>query len=80
MLYLLVFISVAAMTAAQFASYDAIVLGDETCSVDKGDIAAAEVNAHVWGPVIDGNIIIIGSDPVYHVTYGPGAGPLNLIN
>ena len=56
------------MTAAQFAAYRAIVLGDPTCS-DESSVAAAEANATTWGPVIDGNIEIIGSDPVFHATY-----------
>jgi hypothetical protein len=55
-----------AMTAAQFASYDGIILGDPTCSTNVGLVAAAVATANVWGPVIDGNVIIIGSDPVYH--------------
>lgn len=66
------------MTAAQFASYDGIVLGDPTCTTDAGTIAAAVANANVWGPVIDGNVIVIGSDPVYHAGSRPGA--LTLIN
>jgi RHS repeat-associated protein len=54
-----------AMTADQFAAYRAIILGDPTCS-GESSVAAAEANAMVWGPVIDGNIEIIGSDPVFH--------------
>lgn len=57
-----------AMTADQFAAYRAIILGDPTCS-GESSVAAAETNASVWGPVVDGNIEIIGSDPVYHATY-----------
>ena len=57
-----------AMTAEQFAAYRAIVLGDPTCS-DESQVAAAEANALTWGPVINGNIEIFGSDPVYHATF-----------
>lgn len=55
------------MTADQFAAYRAIVLGDPTCG-DESAVAAAESNAMTWGQVIDGNIEIIGSDPVFHAT------------
>ena len=57
-----------AMTADQFAAYRAIILGDPTCSTESS-VTAAEANASVWGPVVDGNIELIGSDPVYHATY-----------
>jgi len=57
-----------AMTADQFAAYRAIILGDPTCS-SESSVAAAEANAMTWGPVINGNIEIIGSDPVFHATY-----------
>src|SRR6266699_1313861 len=39
-----------AMTAAQFASYRAIILGDPTCSGITPDITAATANSKVWGP------------------------------
>jgi RHS repeat-associated protein len=53
------------MTAAQFSAYRAIILGDPTCG-DESAVAAAEANASVWGPVINGNIEIVGTDPVFH--------------
>jgi len=53
------------MTADQFAAYQAIILGDPTCG-DESAVAAAEANASVWGPVINGNIEIVGTDPVFH--------------
>jgi hypothetical protein len=56
----------AAMSAAAFAEYDAIVLGDATCSTDQALIAAAVANKLSWGSSVDGNVIIIGSDPVFH--------------
>jgi hypothetical protein len=63
----------AALTRAQFASYQAIVLGDPTCG-SLPDIAAAEANKDVWGPVVQkGNDIIIGTDPVFHSTFGNNA-------
>lgn len=61
-----------AMSAADFASYRAIILGDPQCVEDTAPLIAAETNRTVWGPEIDGNIIIIGTDPEFHSTFGPG--------
>lgn len=59
------------MTAADFASYRLIILGDPTCRGDlTGDIGAAITNASTWGPVINGNILITGTDPVFHAGQG----------
>lgn len=55
-----------AMTTAEFASYRALVLGDPTCSISTTSIAAAEANVAVWSPAITGNVIINGTDPVFH--------------
>lgn len=59
----------ASMTAAQFDDYDAIVLGDPTCS-GPGPEAAATANAAVWSSVVDGNVIVIGTDETFHQTQG----------
>lgn len=55
----------AAKTQADFAKYRALILGDATCT-GLGAVTAANSNKSVWGPVINGNVIIIGTDPVYH--------------
>ncbi len=57
------------MTAAQFDSYDAIVLGDPTCQL-LGPEAPATANAAVWSSVVDGNVIIIGTDETFHEGQG----------
>jgi hypothetical protein len=74
------------MTAAQFASYRAIVLGDPTCGGPgtAGYLDAPLADESVWGPVVNGpgggNAIIIGTDPVFHATYGNNqAGASHLI-
>lgn len=60
-----------AMTAAEFATYRALVLGDPTCGVPASPyIDAALANQAVWGPVINGNVIVNGTDPVYHQAQG----------
>jgi hypothetical protein len=60
----------ASMTPAQFASYRAIILGDPTCQSLGNDQQAAANNATTWGPQINGNIVILGTDPVYHASQG----------
>lgn len=61
-----------AKTAAQFGSYRALVLGDPTCFGPglSPSMLAAEANKAVWGPEVDGNTIIIGTDPVFHQFQG----------
>ena len=59
-----------AMTAAQFDAYDAIVLGDPSCSGSTGSVAVAEINAAVWSPAVDGNVVIIGTDETFHESQG----------
>lgn len=56
----------AAMTTADFASYDAIALPDPNCTFNTGPIAAAIANASVWGAAVDGNIIIFGADEQFN--------------
>lgn len=55
----------ATMTQAQFSAYDALILGDPTCQVGESAVSAAASNP-AWAHAADGNVIIIGSDPVYH--------------
>lgn len=58
-----------ARTTAEFATFRAIILGDATCT-SVGAVAAAEANRAVWGPAINGNVIINGTDPVFHQSQG----------
>jgi len=53
----------AAMSRADFARYRAIILGDDFCG---SFYTAAEANTGTWGPVVNGNVIINGTDPVFH--------------
>jgi hypothetical protein len=64
-----------AMSTSDFASFRAIVLGDPTCGV-LSDIDAATSNRTTWAPAIKGNVVIIGTDPVFHQPAHPGAGTL----
>lgn len=62
----------AAKTGADFATYRALIIGDPTCT-GLGSAEAAEENALVWGPVVNGRVIIMGSDPVFHQSRGGAA-------
>src|ERR1035437_9774420 len=64
-----------ALSASDFASFRAIILGDPTCG-SLSDIDAAVSNRTVWSAVINGNVVIIGTDPVFHQPAHPGAGTL----
>ena len=61
----------AAMTTPQFASYQAIIIGDPTCQGDEA-WAAASANTGTWAPAVTGNVITNGTDPVYHGPDNPG--------
>jgi hypothetical protein len=63
----------AAMTADQFAQYDAIVLGDNDCdsagnSVDT--LSAPLANLSTWIPAVTGNVFFSTSDAVFHANSG----------
>ena len=64
----------AARSTSDFASFRAIILADPSCS----DVppAAAVANAATWGAAIDGPILIIGTDELFHSSQGG----LTLIN
>src|SRR5262245_9383335 len=53
------------ITAADFATYRAIILGDPTCS-GLGPESAATATGATWGPAVNGNVVIWGTDPTYH--------------
>lgn len=64
----------AAMTAAQFATYQVIIIGDNTGGT--AHYADAEANKAVWQPVVmssGGNRIVIAGDPTNHHGAHPGA-------
>lgn len=67
------------LTTADFQAYKALIIGDPHC---RGGQAPARVTTrnttHTWGPAVDGNVIVMGSDPDYHA-HGR-AGPRKYIN
>jgi hypothetical protein len=66
----------AAMTAAQFADNQLIIVGDPTCGslrqvVSQNAMALADaVMARAGGNTKAGNRILVGTDPVYHFSQG----------
>lgn len=56
------------MNQAQFAAYRAVILGDATCSSTIP--TAAQSSVGTWGPAVTGNVLIVGTDPVYHASQG----------
>ena len=66
-----------AMSAAQFSAYQLLVFGDPTCGGNPATLTPAVNNESTWAPVVNGNVIIIGTDPVFHFGVGKaGAGVL----
>lgn len=63
------------MTAAEFAAYQVLIVGDPSC----GNTALSAVEtAHTWTPVVMGagpnplvgNRVVVGTDPEYHYSAG----------
>jgi hypothetical protein len=56
-----------ALTRADFAKYDAVVIGDRGCS-DGGSryLNVAAATRARWTPALTGNVSVVGTDPVYH--------------
>jgi cysteine-rich repeat protein len=64
-----------AMPGSDFGTYRALILGDPTCLVvGTSPVDPADLNKAVWGPEVDGTVVLVGTDPVYHSSFGPG-GP-----
>ncbi|HVG63694.1 MAG TPA: choice-of-anchor A family protein, partial [Hyalangium sp.] len=51
-----------AMTPIQFMEYQAIIIGDAGCTSGTSAFQAAIDTRHLWGPVIDGDVVIIGTN------------------
>ncbi len=57
-----------AMTREGFAAYDMLILGDPDCgSVDA--LAPAEAHPETWGAAVNGNVVVILTDPDFHAAY-----------
>jgi len=59
------------MSTGQFASYDAIVIGDAGCDFSDGeDLDAVNANKGTWSPVVTGNIVMNTFDAFLHIFGG----------
>jgi len=58
----------AVLTADQFMGYRAIVLGDASCQSGEAAFQAAVTNRVTWGTIVDGNVAILGTNPVTNHT------------
>lgn len=63
----------AALTAADVATYRAIVLGDPNCVYSPALLDPVVANRAVWSEAVTGNIVLIGTDPAFHAEDRPGA-------
>jgi hypothetical protein len=64
-----------AMTAAEFAKYQVLIVGDPNCSSTPTSVNA---NAETWAPVVmgsTGNRTLVGTDPEDHYIEGEGGAP-----
>ncbi|QSZ37070.1 hypothetical protein DSL72_009162 [Monilinia vaccinii-corymbosi] len=70
------------MTTAEFAAFKAIVIADPDCSSSPSDVQFLTDTKNTWGPAVQGNIVVIGTDPTFHFSAQPGAKVLidNSIN
>ena len=60
-----------AMTANEFSQYHLIIIGDPGCVTTTAPFQAAVENRTVWGPVVDSEVVIIGTN-----TSNGGSQPL----
>jgi hypothetical protein len=56
-----------AMTTADFAAFKAIVIADPDCSSDPTDVAFLASTNTIWGPAVQGNIVLIGMYIAHYV-------------
>ncbi|WP_224370827.1 immunoglobulin-like domain-containing protein [Hyalangium versicolor] len=52
-----------ALTVQQFMTYRALIIGDSACQAGTEAFQAAIDNRRNWGPVVDGDVAILGTDP-----------------
>jgi hypothetical protein len=48
------------MTTSDFAAFKAIVIADPDCSYDPTEVDFLANSSSVWGPAVQGNIVLIG--------------------
>jgi hypothetical protein len=59
-----------ALTRADFAKYDAVVIGDRGCVGGSRYLKVAAATRARWTPALTGKVSVVGTDPVYHWRFG----------
>lgn len=60
-------------SAADFATFRAVIFGDRICALSASPyLDAALANRAVWSAAITGNIVVIGTDPMFHSSFHVG--------
>lgn len=68
------------MTTADFAAFKAIILAD-TVRSDRSLLNFLNDTKDVWGPAVEGNVVLVGTDPSNHCCSGTsGLGAATLID
>lgn len=57
-----------AKSASDFMLYRALIIGDGACTGTQNAFKAAIDNRTTWGQIVDGNVVIVGADPVSNGT------------
>jgi choice-of-anchor A domain-containing protein len=57
-----------AMTAQQFMTYRALIIGDAACQSGTAAFQAAVDNRNSWGPIVDGDVALLSTDPANNGT------------
>ncbi|KAK3985620.1 hypothetical protein QBC44DRAFT_249956 [Cladorrhinum sp. PSN332] len=62
------------MTTADFVKYKAIIIPDCNCNTSLNTIKFLDDTKKVWSPAVTGNVVLIGTDPSYHIKWYKLAG------
>jgi hypothetical protein len=69
----------AAMSTADFQAFGAIVFADPGCKSSTDRLDVADATAATWSAAIQGNAVVTGTDPVWHLNRGVAPAPEMLI-
>ncbi len=69
----------ASMSTAQFAAYDAIIIGDDGCN-SSSILDPLQANRATWSAAATGNVVVLGFDPGYHSNEGTTAATTMMQN
>ncbi|KAJ2902102.1 hypothetical protein MKZ38_001011 [Zalerion maritima] len=67
------------MTTEEFAAYKAIIISDPDCVASAFPFDTINGAKGSWSPAVQGNVVVIGTDPSYHTDIGGDAGAPVLI-